>query len=840
MTPNNNLNVLAFYDSVSEQNHRKTFAYGNVYPLVCPVDKLLPFALKRDTIANPISVCNLINLKTGISENILAAATSNGLSVVVYDEFDLIVNYSTGTALGMIEGQYYLEISDGVNTWFSDVFNVVSDLTNFIKIEYWDFVDFVTPDAVIPYGTEFRNWFYVKSEIGKPEYPFAEELEERDGRKYFEKQISEKRFRFEFLAPEFLCDAVRIVRMHDNVLIYEKGKVYGAEEILFTPEFQEQGDLAVVQVEFETSFVIKKLAGGGYETEGGTTPPNIETILGFVRYDAPQTLTEEQKQQARDNIGIGEVGGTLPDGIISGFKVQYANNAFDFNVSSGFVRKDGVAVFVDGINNLDVGPSDPDDPRINVIKVSATEGIQVELGDPTTPPAKPTDLGEGFFEITFVTIEAASTEFENADNDEVFTENAPPNWDVTTQGTGTFNPNYSTNPYEGLISFLLQTLQSGAQARFTKPSSGTIDLQGFETIGMQIYLFQQMNNGWFIQMDLIAPSGFSVCGGWFNLPVLKNQFLQWQFVAVDVASLPLTGSVISQIRIRFYRQSGPATFAGFQLDNLILQGGVNQPPSTGQQNEDIIFPIVERGRSKGVKWQGATDRFSIYVEETGTTPGGSGAYEKCNWVFEFSDNDNSIPEIEDELTFRYRATDGITVVDVLKLKANQVNAFLPILQNGKPIIPLDIVYASEAAMLADQGSQRAGYLYWDGAKMWVYKGIPGGVIGNYYELGGGGGAGGGLELVPFSSSINMTGNFKSYHIQTGAIAYTVSTVSPTTNFENKTVHFISANGTGGKPTFSASFVIQKDTWLNTAGALNRLTHIVSPSGKILVWLENVE
>lgn len=686
MTPNNNLNVLAFYDSVLDQNHRRSFAYGNVYPLVCPTDKLLPFALRRETSVDPISVCNLINLKTGASTDILAAALGNGLAVVVYDQFDLIVNYSNASGLSMPEGQFYLELSDGTNTWFSDVFNVVADLTNFIKIEYWDNQDFQTPDSVIPYGTEFKNWFYVKSEIGKPEYPFSEELEERDGRKYFEKQISEKRFRFEFLAPEFLCDAVRIVRMADNCLITSAGKIYGPEEILFTPEFQEQGDLAVVNVEFETSFVIKKLAGGGYESESGNVPPELETILGFVRYDAAQFLTEEQKQQARDNIGIGEVGGTLPDGIISGFGVQYANNAFDFNVSGGFVRKDGVAIFVDGVNNLDVGPSDPDDPRINVIKVSATEGIQVELGDPTTPPAKPVDLGEGFFEITFVTIEAASTEFENADNDQVFTENAPPNWDVTTQGTGTFNPNYSTNPYEGLISFLFQTLQSNAQARFTKPSSATINLQGFETIGMQIYLFQQMNNGWFLQMDLISPSGFSVCGGWFNLPVIKSQFSQWQFVAVDIASLSLSGTIVSQIRIRFYRQSGPATFAGFQLDNLILQGGVNQPPSTGQQNEDIIFPIVEQGRSKGVKWIGGTDQFSIYVEEVGTTPGGGGNFEKCNWIFEFSDNDESIPEIEDKIIFRRRAVDGITLIDILEIASGGVNSFLALKQAGINVV----------------------------------------------------------------------------------------------------------------------------------------------------------
>lgn len=101
--------------------------------------------------------------------------------------------------------------------------------------------------------------------------------------------------------------------------------------------------------------------------------------------------------------------------------------------------------------------------------------------------------------------------------------------------------------------------------------------------------------------------------------------------------------------------------------------------------------------------------------------------------------------------------------------------------------------------------------------------------------------GGGLDPIAFSSTINMDGNYKSNHVQTAAIAYTKGTFpTPTTNFENKTVHLITANGTGGKPTFSADFVIQMDTWSNNTGDINQLIFKGSPSGKILVWIDNVE
>jgi hypothetical protein len=104
---------------------------------------------------------------------------------------------------------------------------------------------------------------------------------------------------------------------------------------------------------------------------------------------------------------------------------------------------------------------------------------------------------------------------------------------------------------------------------------------------------------------------------------------------------------------------------------------------------------------------------------------------------------------------------------------------------------------------------------------------------------GGGTGGGGLELVPFSPIIIMTGNFKSFHVQTGEIAYSRTNNSPQTNFGNRTVHYIEPNGSG-KPTFSANFTVQYDNWSNTIGALNMITHIISPDGSVLVWLERVK
>ena len=47
------------------------------------------------------------------------------------------------------------------------------------------------------------------------------------------------------------------------------------------------------------------------------------------------------------------------------------------------------------------------------------------------------------------------------------------------------------------------------------------------------------------------------------------------------------------------------------------------------------------------------------------------------------------------------------------------------------------------------------------------------------------------NLVAFSPVILMTGNFKSVHTQTAPIAYTRTLNTPLTNFENKTIHYLS-------------------------------------------------
>jgi hypothetical protein len=167
--------------------------------------------------------------------------------------------------LSMMDGQYYLRMIDMGISYYSEVFTVVQHISSYLKIEWYNDDDLVFDDGRFVFNNpRFHNYLYFATEVGKPEYTFEEEGESRDGFFFPEKQISEKRYKCTILAPEYLCDVMRLIRMCDHVRITDKyGRIYDCDQFLITPEWQDQGDLASVEIEFETDTVVKKI-GKGY------------------------------------------------------------------------------------------------------------------------------------------------------------------------------------------------------------------------------------------------------------------------------------------------------------------------------------------------------------------------------------------------------------------------------------------------------------------------------------------------------------------------------------------------------------------------------------------------
>ena len=259
----NNLSILPFYDSTADQNHRRFQSFGQVFPLMSHGTKFIPFQIRRDHLAGtPITILRVHSLIDNSYESLLDDAPPDiTINEFESDGYDLIVNVGQdvfGNDATIQPGQFYLSIGDGTNLWYSDVFSVVEDLSQLVKIEYYDSTRFETVDAHIDYSNNYKNVLYVASDIGKPEYPHEEQAKKRDGKIFIEKQISGKKFKFKFLASEPLCDAIRIIRMHDYINIYSRGEIYNVENIILDPKWEDQGDIAVVECEFECDSIIKK------------------------------------------------------------------------------------------------------------------------------------------------------------------------------------------------------------------------------------------------------------------------------------------------------------------------------------------------------------------------------------------------------------------------------------------------------------------------------------------------------------------------------------------------------------------------------------------------------
>lgn len=272
MIQNNNISVLPWYTSIEQQNHRKSYAYGTIYPLFTPKRTLLPFQIMRNTSSRNITSAQLYDKNGVLFADITTALKETGLQIVPFASlgYDVIVYPSLlPFAIDTPDGIYYARMTDGVNVWYSEMFTIVGDLSGYLKIEWYDVENFVFDAGQIVYqNPKFHNVLYFCTELGKPEYTFEEEGETRDGYFFPEKQISEKTYRCMALAPEYLCDVMRFIRMSDKVFVTDKyGRQYDCDTFLITPKWQTQGDLASVEIEFETATVAKKI-GRGYITPG--------------------------------------------------------------------------------------------------------------------------------------------------------------------------------------------------------------------------------------------------------------------------------------------------------------------------------------------------------------------------------------------------------------------------------------------------------------------------------------------------------------------------------------------------------------------------------------------
>lgn len=265
MEVHNNFSPLAFRKKESKATYEKWYAFGKNYAIPASANTLIPFQFTDVNVGEvqPDSIeVVAVNQETG-----------EGIKTGVYvsrddmPEHGSVLYVSPGKNSfreALPQGTYRAEFSIGTQVYISTPFCVIPGIetsSKYLLIEYWNDEKIAYPGGFITTGAnnDFRYKMYVPATICKPKYEFEEELTKRAGYKFLELQTSTKVYAFTFVAPEFICDAMRLIRLSDYIRISHDGEYYNALNFEFDVDWQEQLYLAAVDCQFETDSIIQKL-----------------------------------------------------------------------------------------------------------------------------------------------------------------------------------------------------------------------------------------------------------------------------------------------------------------------------------------------------------------------------------------------------------------------------------------------------------------------------------------------------------------------------------------------------------------------------------------------------
>lgn len=265
MEVHNNFSPLAFRKKESKATYEKWYAFGKNYAIPASANTLTPFQFTELNI--PVFDPNTIEVEVINEETGEAKKSGVYVSFDVMPEHGGVLYVSPGKNSfreALPQGTYRARFSIGDKVYISTPFCVIPGIetsSKYLLIEYWNDEKIAYPGGFITTGAnnDFRYQMYVPATICKPKYEFEEELTKRAGYKFLELQTSTKVYAFTFVAPEFICDAMRLIRLSDYIRISHDGEYYNALNFEFDVDWQEQLYLAAVDCQFETDSIIQKL-----------------------------------------------------------------------------------------------------------------------------------------------------------------------------------------------------------------------------------------------------------------------------------------------------------------------------------------------------------------------------------------------------------------------------------------------------------------------------------------------------------------------------------------------------------------------------------------------------
>lgn len=285
------------YEKVEFQNRFKLGASTKLFRLYCPSNRLLPFQIKTSASEGAITSINLISVDSGASTPVFGLLPNGQLRSYTVGSSKYFVHYgSSNLSATFDQGEYYLEISNGSSTWYSEVmtmkdfsYDITGDSCVLTRIEFWSTcdVDEIFYRGILLGHPQYKNLVYLDVEPGKPNYLYVEEGEE-DGNKVFISDLKslEKEYFLQTPMPEFLTDALSLLPMHvgkkGNIeVLTSRGYLSRVDKVRVEPDWQqEDGAWAMTDLFLITETVLSVNCCPGLEdvtSDGSITADCFDT-----------------------------------------------------------------------------------------------------------------------------------------------------------------------------------------------------------------------------------------------------------------------------------------------------------------------------------------------------------------------------------------------------------------------------------------------------------------------------------------------------------------------------------------------------------------------------------
>lgn len=219
-------------------------------------------------------------------------------------------------------------------------------------------------------------------------------------------------------------------------------------------------------------------------------------------------------------------------------------------------------------------------PRFATFIVDSSGNARVILGDPAATPLIPEINTDYQLKLSSILIPAVGSQ-PTVDSLIIFNSNIAGEWvPITITGT-TANPNNTVNPYKAPISMDITNIRNGQSIRFNAPAPITVtnysSVVGFIQLKQTLPANANINVRWTV-------NGVGV-GNFIPITLVRSNRVSYQYFSIPVNSFTL--GAITQVNglSITYNNTTNAVYAGFYLDYVFLQHGVDPtPPGSGSVN----------------------------------------------------------------------------------------------------------------------------------------------------------------------------------------------------------------------------------------------------------------